>query len=187
MTETQETHALRLITQRRQEAARRRAPIPSLSQIEADSNSGDQWHEAATSDSAERSRDPRQLGICAACEADGRGSRPTRRDCCQAAGQHRFRVDSCGMSAQRTDRSRQSWTTCLLLRIRRFGVRVPPSAPPKPQVTVLFSAMSEALGLCLGPAVSQFLTSATRSCESWRARPGLVAGPRRWHGRRSSG
>jgi hypothetical protein len=38
------------------------------------------------------------------------------------------------MSAQRTDRNGRSWTTCLSLRIRRLGVRVPPGAPLFPQL-----------------------------------------------------
>jgi hypothetical protein len=73
---------------------------------------------------------PGDLGIRPA--ANGRGSRPFRRDCCQyccqAAGQHQFRVDSCGMSGQRTNRSGRLWTMRLFLRISRLGVRVPPSA-----------------------------------------------------------
>ena len=52
--------------------------------------------------------------------------------------------------AARMDNDGQIWTRLILLRIRRLGVRVPPSAPPKPQVTDLLSAISEALDLCLG-------------------------------------
>jgi hypothetical protein len=37
--------------------------------------------------------------------------------CCQAAGQDASHADSRGMSAQHRDRSRRSWTMCLLLRI----------------------------------------------------------------------
>jgi hypothetical protein len=53
----------------------------------------------------------------------GRGSAPGRLDCsqhcCQAAGQGASHTDSCGMSAQRSDRNRRSWTSCPLLRSRR--------------------------------------------------------------------
>ena len=88
-------------------------------------------------------------------KADGRGSVPFGRDCCQyccqAAGQRRSQVDGCGLSVQRTDRNGRSWTTCLSLRIRRLGVRVPPSAPAKPQVRVLPRGTGEALSRCRGP------------------------------------
>jgi hypothetical protein len=47
--------------------------------------------------------------------------KPTAHDCCQAAGQHPPRVDSCGMSAQRADRTGRFSTTRPLLRIRRSG------------------------------------------------------------------
>jgi hypothetical protein len=56
-------------------------------------------------------------------------------------------VDKSGISAQPTTTDGRSWTTCPLLRIRRLGVRVPPSAPTYPQVR----------GHVLG-------------CERWRAR-----------------
>jgi hypothetical protein len=86
------------------------------------------WHPAAAWYS--------RPGESPALKTGGRASRPFRRDCSQdcsqAAGQRRSRVDNCGMSAQRTDRNGRSWTTCPLLRIRRLGVRVPPSAPPFP-------------------------------------------------------
>ena len=66
-------------------------------------------------------------------KADGRGSAPFRRgcsqDCSQAAEQHTTHVDNSGISAQPTTGDGRSWTTCPLLRIRRLGVRVPPSAP----------------------------------------------------------
>jgi hypothetical protein len=49
--------------------------------------------------------------------------------CSQAAGQHPTRVDNPGISAQPTTGDGPFWTMCPLLRIRRLGVRVPPSAP----------------------------------------------------------
>jgi hypothetical protein len=62
------------------------------------------------------------------------GPQPSGRDCCQYCcqdtGQRQSQADNCGMSAQRTDRNGRAWTTCLSLRIRRLGVRIPPSAPP---------------------------------------------------------
>ena len=48
--------------------------------------------------------------------------------CCQATGQRLSQVDSCGISAQHTNGDGRPWTSCPLLRIRRLGVRVPPSA-----------------------------------------------------------
>src|SRR5580693_3085195 len=49
--------------------------------------------------------------------------------CCQAAGQRPTGADKCGISAQHTVSDGRSWTKCPLLRIRRLGVRVPPSVP----------------------------------------------------------
>ena len=60
------------------------------------------------------------------------------------------------MSAQRTDGDGRSWTTCLSLRIRRLGVRVPPSALPYSQVKALPPAIDKALTRGLGPFVSHF-------------------------------
>ena len=57
--------------------------------------------------------------------------------CCQAAGQRLTDMYNSGISAQHTASDGRSWTMCLLLRIRRLGVRVPPSAPPNPQVDEL--------------------------------------------------
>jgi hypothetical protein len=82
----------------------------------------------------------------------GRGSVPCGCDCCQyccqAAGQRLSWVDSCGMSAQRTDGNRRSWTTCLSLRSRRsattasrlpswgpFGDHTLRARPDNPQIT----------------------------------------------------
>jgi hypothetical protein len=45
-----------------------------------DSNSSDQRQAATTSDSAQRSHDPRQLGICPASLAEGRSTAPSRRE-----------------------------------------------------------------------------------------------------------
>jgi len=88
-----------------------------------DSNSSDQRQAATTGDSTQHSHDPCRLGIC----PDGRGSVPLGSDCCQyccqAAGQRLSRADNSGMSAQHTDCDGRSWTMCLLLRIRRLGVR----------------------------------------------------------------
>jgi hypothetical protein len=41
--------------------------------------------------------------------------------CCHDGGQHLPRMDSPGMSAQRTDRGGRSWTMCPLLWIRGLG------------------------------------------------------------------
>jgi hypothetical protein len=49
-------------------------------------------------------------------------------DCSQAAEQHPTHVGNSGISAQPTTGDGRPWTTCPLLRIRRLGVRVPPSA-----------------------------------------------------------
>ncbi len=86
--------------------------------------------------------------------------------CSQAAGRRPTHVDNSGISAQPTTGDGRSWTTCPLLRIspwyrwrgavpaykclastisimrtylrvRRLGVRVPPSAPPKPQLSTV--------------------------------------------------
>ena len=115
-------------------------------------------------------------------KADGRGSVPFGRDCCQyccqAAGQRRSQVDGCGMSVQRTDRNGRSWTTCLSLRIRRLGVRVPPSAPAKPQVRVLPWGNGRGPSLIWGPCCRGQGQLARRSAEL-RGRSWLAAcGPR---------
>jgi len=69
----------------------------------------------------------------AARRTAGTRHQPFCRDCCQYCcpdgGQHLTRMDRCGISAQRTDHNGRSWTMCPLLRIRRLGVRVPPSTP----------------------------------------------------------
>ena len=108
--------------------------------------------------------------------------RPFGRDCCQyccqAAGQRRSQVDGCGMSVQRTDRNGRSWTTCLSLRIRRLGVRVPPSAPAKPQVRVLPWGNGRGPSLIWGPCCRGQGQLARRSAEL-RGRSWLAAcGPR---------
>ena len=50
------------------------------------------------------------------------------------------------MSAQRTDRNGRFWTTRPLLRIRRLGFRVPPSAPGQRPLTRSGRGLSAALG-----------------------------------------
>jgi hypothetical protein len=50
-------------------------------------------------------------------------------NCCHARGQLSTWNDRPGISAQKAAAPGRSWTTCLSLRIRRLGVRVPPSAP----------------------------------------------------------
>ena len=41
----------------------------------------------------------------------------------------------CNVPAARMDNDGQNWTNLILLRIRRLGVRVPPSAPDQPSET----------------------------------------------------
>jgi hypothetical protein len=73
-----------------------------------------------------------------------------------------------------------------LAKDQKVGVRVPPSAPPYPQVKALFPAIGRALPLCLGAHRLTISHSPKRSCESWRARLGLGAGLPRSRGRKSS-
>jgi hypothetical protein len=91
-----------------------------------------------------------------------------------------------GVPAGYMDKDGRIWTNLILLRIRRLGVRVPSSAPPYPQVKALLPAIGKALALRLGACRLTISHSPKRSCESWRARPGPVAGPPRSRGRRSS-
>src|SRR5581483_4652635 len=65
------------------------------------------------------------------------GSAAFRHDCSQAAGRRPTHMDNSGISTQPTTDDGQSWTMCPFLRIRRLGVRVPPSAPPKSQVRAI--------------------------------------------------
>ncbi len=58
-----------------------------------------------------------------------RGARHRCQHCCQAAIQRPTSAARCGISAQHTASDRQPWTACPLLRVRRLGVRLPPSAP----------------------------------------------------------
>jgi len=82
------------------------------------------------------------FGISPPRKADGRGSVQPRRDCCQYCchdgGQHPPGTDNCGITAQRTDRIGQPWTTRPLLRIRG-------SCPPR-------ASMRRAASGCYGMA-----------------------------------
>ena len=62
------------------------------------------------------------------------------------------------------------------LRIRRLGVRVPPSAPMFSQARALFSKVAKKLNFWRGARRLTISHSPKRSCESWRARLGLAAG-----------
>jgi hypothetical protein len=73
------------------------------------------------------------------------------------------------------------------LRIRRLGVRVPPSAPMYPQVKALLPGIVKSLTLRPRACRLTISHSPKRSCGSWRVRPGRVAGRHRSRGRRSSG
>ncbi len=72
------------------------------------------------------------------------------------------------------------------LRIRRLGVRVPPSALIFPQARALFFKVGREFGSWCGVWRLTISYSPMRSCGSWRALPGPVAGLPRSHGRRSS-
>ena len=66
--------------------------------------------------------------------------RDCSQDCSQGAEQQPTHVDNSGISAQPTTTDGRSWTTCPLLRVRRLGVRVPPSAPRVNSVVAPLSA-----------------------------------------------
>jgi len=70
--------------------------------------------------------------------------------CCQDHSQLSARDDKPGTSVQSADTTGRSWTACPELRIRRLGVRVPPSAPAKPQVRALPQGVGGALNRCPG-------------------------------------
>jgi hypothetical protein len=72
----------------------------------------------------------RRGDLDAGCSCPGPGP-------CQDHGQLLARDDGPGTSAQHAASSGQVWTVRPCLRIRRLGVRVPPSAPPNDQVTGL--------------------------------------------------
>ena len=73
------------------------------------------------------------------------------------------------------------------LRIRRLGVRVPPSAPMYPQVKASLPGIVKSLAFRPSACRLTISHSPKRSCESWRVRPGRVAVRHRSRGRRSSG
>ena len=79
-------------------------------------------------------------------------------------------MDNSGISAQPTDRNGRSWTACPLLRIRRLGVRVPPSAPSSTAISPLGSSV-----LANGFANSRTLTGRDRAREDVRRRGDLIA------------
>src|ERR1700753_3733144 len=69
------------------------------------------------------------------------------------------------MSAQRTDRTGRFWTMCPLLRIRRLGVRVPPSAPGhsvSALATRSLALLPAAPDVCPGLSYAQRVVSAKR-------------------------
>src|SRR5262245_47168861 len=63
-----------------------------------------------------------------------------------------------------SDKCGLAWTTLILLRIRRLGVRVPPSAPTKPQVRALPREVGEALNRCPGARSLTISHRSRRSC-----------------------
>ena len=107
-------------------------------------------------------------------EKDGRGSAPRRRDCSQdcsqAAEQHPTHVDNSGISAQPTTGDGRSWTMCPLLRIRRLGVRVPPSAPSSQARCPPGSGLFVALGATLGATGTRQPPNRARLIDSAAAR-----------------
>jgi hypothetical protein len=78
--------------------------------------------------------------------------------CCQGHSQLSTQDDGSGTSAQQTATTGQPWTVRPLLRIRRLGVRVPPSAPPYPQVKGLLIEMATSQSPCPTACRLTFLT-----------------------------
>ena len=72
------------------------------------------------------------------------------------------------------------------LRVRRLGVRVPPSAPRIRRSGAIFSGVRGGPHACLRPCLSQSLTTSRRYGGSWPAPDRLASGRHRSHGRRSS-
>ena len=98
--------------------------------------------------------------------------------CCQGRSQLSARDDKPGTSAQSADTTGRSWTTCPELRIRRLGVRVPPSAPRSDSLLV---STSNRLKVPYSSEVQQ------RGFASWITGYLPRPGPRRGRASRSGG